>query len=101
MRSKSIARSAAGLAALRGAALLAYAGLVRPWHLRWGATPDETGRPLPGDELVDNPRFVSTRAVTINAPAEAGNGEPTRKDAGGGRTGRIRAWSSAPSARSE
>jgi hypothetical protein len=71
MSTKSIARSAAGVAAFGGAALLAYAGFVRPWHLRWGATPDEAGRPLPGDELVDNPRFVSTRAVTIHAPAEA------------------------------
>ena len=71
MSSKSIARNAVGLAAFGGAALLAYAGFVRPWHLRWGATHDEAGRPLPGDELVENPRFVSTRAVTIKAPAEA------------------------------
>ena len=28
------------------------------------------GRPLPGDELVGNPQFASTRAITIKAPAE-------------------------------
>jgi hypothetical protein len=38
---------------------------------RWGATADEVARALPGDDEVSNPAAASTRAVTINAPAEA------------------------------
>ena len=41
----------------------------RPWCLRWGATEDEAAAVLPGDELMARPDIVSTRAVTIDAPA--------------------------------
>ncbi len=41
-----------------------------PWQLSWGATDDEVTRPMVGDELVKNPTFNATRAVTVNAPAE-------------------------------
>lgn len=50
------------------AALLAYLFVIRPWHLRWGLTDDEVSRPLPGDELVPQPRQEATRALTIQAP---------------------------------
>jgi hypothetical protein len=46
-----------------------YAGVVRPWLLRWGASHEEAGRTLPGDDLVEHPRYQQTHAVTINAPA--------------------------------
>jgi hypothetical protein len=64
---------AAGIAvvllAAAGAGLLAaYAKLVRPWALRWGATEEEAARPLPGDELVTKADYVATRAITIKAP---------------------------------
>jgi hypothetical protein len=50
------------------AALLAgYLRLLRPWHLRWGASAEEVAMPLTGDELVAAPTLVSTRAVTIAA----------------------------------
>ncbi len=49
---------------------LIYLRLVRPWHTTWGATADEASRPLPGDEQVRDPVFVTTRAVSIAAPAE-------------------------------
>src|SRR5215211_8810779 len=48
----------------------AYAFAIRPWHLRWGATDEELGKPLPGDELVPHPGIESTRAITVNAPVE-------------------------------
>ena len=48
----------------------AYAFVIRPWHLRWGATDEELTKRLPGDELVPDPAFESTRAITINAPVE-------------------------------
>jgi len=53
------------------AAALAYAFLVRPWHLRWGATDEEVKMQLPGDELVENPELNATHAITIHAPASA------------------------------
>jgi hypothetical protein len=49
----------------------AYSALLRPWHLRWGATDAELTATLPGDELVPGVAVVSTRALTINAPAAA------------------------------
>ena len=48
-----------------------YDYLIRPWHLKWGATGMEARQPLPGDELIRRPRLVATRAITINAaPAD-------------------------------
>ncbi len=52
-----------------GTALGIYFGVVRPWHLKWGATGDEARRRLPGDEHVSETQLVSTRAITIHAPA--------------------------------
>jgi hypothetical protein len=54
---------------LLGALTLAYAKIFRPWHMRWGATGEESTMSLPGDELVPEPAIQSTRAVTIDAPA--------------------------------
>jgi len=55
---------------LAGAVTLpAYVLAFRPWHLRWGATPDEATRVLPGDDLVPHPKQLSTRAITIQASA--------------------------------
>lgn len=58
------------LGALSGvAALSAYAFLVRPWHLRWGATDEELNMALPGDDLVEDPKLSATHAITIHASA--------------------------------
>jgi hypothetical protein len=56
----------AGLAG--AAALAAYLYVLRPWHLRWGATEEEATEVLPGDELVPHPKAIATHAITINAP---------------------------------
>jgi hypothetical protein len=48
----------------------AYVLGIRPWVLHWGARPEEVDRALPGDELVREPAWASTRAVSIRAPAE-------------------------------
>ena len=58
----------AGIAAAT-AAIPAYRFLVRPWHMRWGATDEELKKVLPGDELVPNPQLRVTHAITINARA--------------------------------
>lgn len=50
-------------------ALPAYLLAFRPWHLRWGTTSDEATRSLPGDDLVPQPKQLSTRAITIQADA--------------------------------
>lgn len=49
--------------------VLVYRILVRPWQLRWGATDAEVKRSMPGDDLVGQPTFNATRAVSIKAPA--------------------------------
>jgi hypothetical protein len=51
------------------AAALLYQPLIRPWHLRWGATDAETQMSLPGDELAGANAAQSTRAIEIHAPA--------------------------------
>jgi hypothetical protein len=53
------------------AAVSSYAYFLRPRMLSAGATEAEIRRALPGDELVPAPRSVSTRAITIHAPASA------------------------------
>ena len=47
-----------------------YALVIRPWQVRWGATDDEVQRAMRGDDLVQKPNFVATRAITINARPE-------------------------------
>jgi hypothetical protein len=52
------------------AATVVAAPFVRQRYNRYGATEDELRRPLPGDELVLEPKLGYTRAITIDAPAE-------------------------------
>ncbi|WP_156386241.1 hypothetical protein [Arthrobacter sp. Soil764] len=42
----------------------------RRLQLRWGATPEEAGGKLPGDDLIAVAGLQATRSVTVNAPAE-------------------------------
>jgi hypothetical protein len=59
------------LAAATAAAASVYWLVVRPWHLRWGASDEEVARALPGDELIPDAKISSTHAITIQAtPAE-------------------------------
>lgn len=43
---------------------------VRRWFSRWGTTPEELERVMPGDALIRHPTDTSTGAVTVNAPPE-------------------------------
>ncbi|MFD5256362.1 hypothetical protein ACFWM5_26450 [Streptomyces bobili] len=52
------------------AALALYTLRYRPRLLTWGATPDETTRAYPGDELVPEADGTSTMATTLPAPPE-------------------------------
>ncbi len=47
-----------------------YLYVIRPSQLRWGATAEEVRRTMPGDELVANPTFLATRAITIRGRPE-------------------------------
>jgi hypothetical protein len=57
---------------LIGLGALAVAGviLLTPWMDRWGATDEEIGATLPGDELLAAPASFVNRAVTIHARPE-------------------------------
>jgi hypothetical protein len=66
-----LARLLRPIVALGAAWPLLYALALHPWMARWGATDAEADERLPGDELVPEPGCASTRAVTVEAPAEA------------------------------
>jgi hypothetical protein len=44
--------------------------LLRHWHVRWGADRDEVAAAMPGDALLDQAQYRTTRAITINAPPD-------------------------------
>lgn len=51
---------------LRGAFHL-ITPFLQGWRDRWGATPGEVAMRLPGDEIVPDPRYHYTHAITIKA----------------------------------
>jgi hypothetical protein len=57
------------------ASALAVGAVYRRWLrdpvLNWGASADEATRWLPGDELLEQPDIVATRAIAIQAPPSA------------------------------
>jgi hypothetical protein len=59
----------AGLTA--GLVPLAYPVFLRRWCLTWGARDEEVAMKLPGDELLPGAGLVTTRAITIDAAADA------------------------------
>jgi hypothetical protein len=65
---RSTLGKACAAAAVGAGALAAYSLLVRPWHLRWGATDTEITEPLAGDDVKPDAANRITHAVTINAP---------------------------------
>ena len=52
-----------------GVAAVTYVLFARPWHLRWGASTQERGASLPGDDLIVNADLTATRAITVRASA--------------------------------
>jgi hypothetical protein len=65
-RLHTIALAAVTLEAL-GAA---YSFVLLPRLRRWGATAEEVARPLPGDDLIEDPLYTTTHAISVNAAAE-------------------------------
>lgn len=70
MSSRKARRPAFGILGVFILSVVIYFWLVFPWMLNWGATDAEQGMALPGDELMPNPGYRSTRALTIEAPVE-------------------------------
>ena len=63
-------RAAVASAAVIGSAAAIYTLAVRPWQLGWGATDDERGSSLAGDDLIPKPDLIATRAITVHAVAD-------------------------------
>jgi hypothetical protein len=47
-----------------------YAAIARRRQLEWGATTEEAGSTLPGDDLVPNADLVATRCISVRATPE-------------------------------
>jgi hypothetical protein len=62
-------RHVVGVTAI-GCAAAACIFFARRWQIRWGATGQESGEPLPGDDLIADPDLTATRAITVGAPAD-------------------------------
>jgi hypothetical protein len=60
------------LTGLAAAAATLPPAIVRfgKWQQNWGATEDETLRVMPGDDRVEDPEYVRTRAITVDASPE-------------------------------
>jgi hypothetical protein len=97
-------RSLAGACA-GAAALVLAAGRLTALQRKWGATAEEIVRPMPGDDVVPEARYLTTRAITVDAPPECIY--PWLKQVGCGRGGlysydfldRLFGYIDAPSAR--
>ncbi|GAB6273506.1 MAG: hypothetical protein STSR0004_03690 [Peptococcaceae bacterium] len=56
--------------ALIGLVMAVYLLWARPYQLHWGSTDEEVKRVMPGDDLNPDPKFLSTRAITIEGTPE-------------------------------
>jgi hypothetical protein len=52
------------------ALILFYFFVYRPWSLSWGATDEEINCQMPGDDILEQPTFIATRAISIEASPE-------------------------------
>ena len=73
-RSATLTRGAELLAEVRDVLVdvpvFLTAPVYRRWHLTWNATETEVSAAMPGDELLARPHYLSTRAITIDAPPD-------------------------------
>jgi hypothetical protein len=63
------ARGSMVAAGIGGAIGVVYRVMLKPWHLRWGASDEETARAMPGDDLLSG-AISATRAIAIAASPE-------------------------------
>ena len=58
---------------IAGAFLMAIAlttPFLRSWRTKWGATDKEVNSSLPGDDIITNPKWQYTQAITVEVPVE-------------------------------
>ncbi len=67
MSKRSTFKTLYGLLNFVGGLTTLYFMVIRPWHLKWGATTGEVQRVLPGDDFVPQPKIDATHAVTVRA----------------------------------
>ncbi len=59
-----------GISGLFGMAVATVIPFLRSRRLKWGANEKEPGDILPGDQLIDKPRWQYTQAITITTSAD-------------------------------
>jgi hypothetical protein len=57
----------AGTLAAGAAGFIAYKYYFQPWNHHWGAGIDDVEREMPGDDLIEDPEVITTRAIEISA----------------------------------
>jgi len=65
-----LGRAVGWLVLIAGVMGVTWAIGAEGWTDRWGATDDEVAATLPGDALIEAPTLVTTRALTVRAPAD-------------------------------
>jgi hypothetical protein len=71
MKSHPLLKKALAALGLVGLVLSVYFIWARPYQIHWGATAEEIRQNMPGDDLNPNPKFLATRAITIDSTPEA------------------------------
>jgi hypothetical protein len=75
MNTRTHSPGVGALAAVEGAGLVAWNLVATPFvgrrRLRWGTKETEATDPLPGDELVEDPKWSYTLGIDVDAPPEA------------------------------
>jgi len=70
MNKYPVLKKTLAILALIGLVMAAYLLWARPYQLDWGATDEEVKRAMPGDDLNPDPKFLATRAITIEGTPE-------------------------------
>jgi hypothetical protein len=67
---KQLADIGEGISGACMTAIAIITPFLRTWRTKWGATEKEYNDPLTGDDIIANPKWQYTQAITINVPAE-------------------------------
>lgn len=62
-----IARWAGAAFGVTLGAVGSYSRWFTPWQRNWGASAEERERPMPGDDFIEAPQYLTTRAITVDA----------------------------------
>ncbi len=68
MKARTVIALSVGLSIAATAVAVSYSRKLRPLFRGWGATDEELAAPMPGDDVVTDPSWQVTYAVTMAAP---------------------------------